>query len=228
MVKPAPSIRFLFNETEKGWENNMKVIAINGSPRAKGNTACALETAAEALRNEGIEVELLHVGHRLIHGCIACGKCSTLGRCTFDDDVVNEYAEKMAQADGILLGSPVYYAGIAGTMKSFLDRVFYTRSNQFRHKVGAAVAVARRSGGTATLQGLNWYLSICEMLMPTGNYWGVVHGLTPGEAALDTEGMQTMRTLGKNMAWLLKLSHAGKVNIPAPEEEPKYFMNFIR
>lgn len=206
----------------------MNVIAINGSPHANGNTACALETAAEALRREGITVEILHIGHKLIHGCTACGKCTSLGKCIFDNDPVNEAAEKMAQADGILIGSPVYYAGIAGTMKSFLDRVFYIRGSSFRHKVGAAVAVARRSGGTATLQGLNWYLSIGEMILPTGKYWGVVHGRTPGEARLDEEGMQTMRTLGKNIAWTLKLIEAGKELIPEPEAEEKLTMNFIR
>ncbi|MBC8532685.1 flavodoxin family protein [Yeguia hominis] len=206
----------------------MKVLAINGSPHANGNTACALEAAAEALHAEGIETEILHIGHKLIHGCTACEQCHTLGKCVFDNDPVNEAAEKMAQADGILLASPVYYAGIAGTMKSFLDRVFYTRGSSFRHKVGASIAVVRRSGGTATLQGLNWYLSIGEMILPTGQYWAVVHGRKPGEARLDLEGMQTMRTLGKNMAWTLKLVEAGKETLPGPKPEEKEIMSFIR
>ena len=199
----------------------MKVLAINGSPHANGNTACALEAAAEALHAEGIETEILHIGHKLIHGCTACGQCHTLGKCVFDNDPVNEAAEKMAQADGILLASPVYYAGIAGTMKSFLDRVFYTRGSSFRHKVGASIAVVRRSGGTATLQGLNWYLSIGEMILPTGQYWAVVHGRKPGEARLDLEGMQTMRTLGKKHGLDAKALETGKETLPGPKPEEK-------
>jgi len=211
----------------------MKVIAINGSPRKKGNTAFAMQTVIRELEDAGIEVELIHIGHLQLRGCIACGKCSVTKnkRCITTDDIVNEVIPKIIQADGFLIGSPVYWSGMNGTMKAFLDRLFYVSSangNFFRHKVGAAVAAVRRSGGIPTLEQLNKYLQYAEMFIPASNYWGVIHGRTEGEAQQDQEGVQIMRILGKNMAWLMKAIDLAKQQIPMPEQEPKVAMNFIR
>ncbi|GHT32570.1 FMN reductase [Bacteroidia bacterium] len=209
----------------------MKVIAINGSPNKNGNTAYALKTVGAALQKEGIEFEILEVGGKRIRGCIGCDQCSEQQnmQCQFTDDVVNESVAKMVAADGIVIGSPVYYSGIAGTMKSFLDRSFYVAAAngaQFRHKVGASVVAVRRTGGSATFNGLNHYLNVSEMLVPSSNYWNVIHGLEPGDAAQDAEGVQIMQTLGENMAWLLKMREAGKKTEPAGVE--KIYTNFIR
>ncbi len=210
----------------------MKVIAINGSPRNNGNTFNALNTVLQELEKEGINTEIIHVGNKLIHGCISCGKCfeTTDCRCVFNDGV-NEIIQRMIEADGILLGSPVYYAGINGTMKSFLDRAFFASAGggrPFRLKVGAAVVAVRRGGASETFDQLNKYFCISEMIVPGSNYWNQIHGLMPGESNGDAEGLQTMRVLGRNMAWLLKLMEYGKAQVPAPPEEEKIHTNFIR
>jgi len=211
----------------------MKVIAFNGSPKSKGNTYHALKIVMEELEKEGIEAEIVHVGNKSIRGCLACNKCAVNKdeKCIQSKDPVNEWIAKMKEADGILLGSPVYFASMAGTMKSFLDRAFYVNGANkglFRHKVGASVVAVRRSGGLPTFNALNNYLSYAEMLIPSSNYWNVIHGAKPGEVEQDEEGVQIMQVLGRNMAWLMKLVENGKGNIPAPEAAKKRYMNFIR
>lgn len=211
----------------------MKVVAFNGSPRKNGNTYEAIKAVAKELEKENIEVEVIHLGNKVIRGCLACGGCSRNmnERCVIENDEVNEWIQKMKEADGIILGSPVHYSAIAGTMKSFLDRAFLVtsvNSGMLRHKVGASVVAVRRSGGVPTFDQLNNYINYSEMVMPTSNYWNVVHGTEPGEAAQDEEGMQIMRVLGKNMSWLMKLIHSGKDNIEESQREDKVFMNFIR
>lgn len=209
----------------------MKVIAINGSPRKNGNTAFALNAVGEVLTSEQIDFEIIDVGARYIHGCIACGQCAKNqnGKCSFTQDILNESLPKMREADGIILGSPVYYSGIAGTMKSFIDRAFYVAAANggwFRHKVGAAVVAVRRSGGTMTFNALNHYFSLSEMIIPTSNYWNIIHGRIEGEAAQDLEGIQAMQVLGKNIAWLLKTrENSSTIEPPA---QPKIITNFVR
>jgi len=210
----------------------MKVIAVNGSPKADGNTYNSLKLVGDELQKEGIEFEIIHIGNKVIRGCIACGSCAkTLNeRCIFTDEV-NDALHKLKAADGILLGSPVHYAGVAGTMKSFLDRLFYVagaNGNLFRHKVGATVVAVRRSGGVSTFDTLNHYINYAEMIMPGSNYWNVAHGRAPGEMLQDGEGVQVMRVLGKNMAWLLKALAASKEQVPASPREEKVYTNFIR
>lgn len=208
----------------------MNVIAINGSPKAEGNTYHALKTVCDELEKQGILTEIIHVGNKKIQGCIACGWChqNKVEKCVIDDEV-NEIIQKMKKADGIIIGSPVYYASIAGTMKCFLDRAFYVASANgglFRHKVGASVAAVRRSGEVATFDHLNHYFTITEMFVTPSNYWNVIHGRNPGEAVQDEEGVQTMRVLGKNMAFLIK-SIANNLD-ELPEKEAKIMTNFIR
>ena len=210
----------------------MKVIAINGSPRKDGNTAFALQTVSRELENAGIEVEIIQVGHKQIRGCLACGKCFELQnqRC-ITPDLLNEVIPKILDSDGLLLGSPVYWAGMSGALKSFLDRLFYVsfaNGGFFRHKAGAAVVAVRRSGGTPTLDQLNKYLQYAEMFIPSSNYWGVIHGRLEGEALQDDEGVQIMRVLGKNMAWLMQAIDLANKQIPAPEKELKVMTHFIR
>lgn len=211
----------------------MKTVAFNGSPNKKGNTWHALQMVAEELEKEGIATEILHVGNKAIRGCLACGQCfkKKNEQCVQTDDEVNEWIQKMKEADGILLGSPVHFSAIGGTMKSFLDRVFYVtgvNDGMLRHKVGASVVAVRRSGGLPTFNQLNNFLCYSEMLLPGSNYWNVIHGTRPGEATQDEEGKQIMRTLGRNMAWLMKLVEHGKATIAPPEREGKIYMNFIR
>lgn len=211
----------------------MKVIAFNGSPRKDGNTYHALKTVGEGLINQGIEFEIIHVGNKAIRGCMACMGCvrNQNEQCVITTDEVNEWIQKMKEADGILLGAPVHYAGIGGTMKSFLDRAFFVTSvnkSMLRNKVGATVAAVRRSGGVSTFDGLNHYITYSEMIMPTSNYWNVTHGLAAGEAEKDEEGNQIMRILGKNMAWLLKVLAAGKPLVEPVLPEAKTYTNFIR
>lgn len=211
----------------------MKVVAFNGSPNKEGNTYHAIKLVADELEKESIEVEIIHVGNQVIRGCMACGGCfrNKNEKCVLKDDHLNEWVQKMKEADGIILGSPVHYSGIGGTMKSFLDRAFYVASSNnsmLRHKVGAAVVAVRRSGGVPTFEQLNNYINYSEMLMPTSSYWNVIHGAKAGEALQDGEGVQIMRTLGKNMAWLLKLVENGKGKVNEPELENKIFTNFIR
>lgn len=211
----------------------MKVIAFNGSPKPEGNTYHAIKIVMTELEEQGIETEIIQVGKKNIHGCVACNLCAKNRdeKCGFDDDEVNEWIQKIKNADGIILGSPVHYAAIGSTMKSFLDRAFYVSTmngNLFRHKVGASVVAVRRSGGVPAFNQLNNYMNYAEMMMPGSNYWNVIHGTLPGEVEQDLEGVQVMRILGKNMAWMMKLIENGKDAIPAPEQEQKQPMSFIR
>ncbi|MBR5874683.1 MAG: flavodoxin family protein [Oscillospiraceae bacterium] len=205
----------------------MKVLLINGSPRKDGNTAIALNEMIKVFENQGIETELLHIGGKDIRGCIACGKCRQLGHCVFDDIVV-QASQKLAEADGLVVGSPVYYASANGTVVSFMDRLFYSNSADLRMKVGAAVSVARRGGQTTTFDQLNKYFTISGMPVASGQYWNGVHGAAPGEAENDTEGLQQMRTLAANMAFLMKSIALGKEKFGLPEKEKPQRMNFIR
>ncbi|MDD4238955.1 MAG: flavodoxin family protein, partial [Desulfotomaculaceae bacterium] len=183
----------------------MKVVAFNGSPNKEGNTYAAIKMVARELERENIEVVIIHVGSQAVRGCIACNQCikKQNERCAINDSV-NGWIQEMKNADGIILGSPVHYSAIAGTMKSFLDRAFFVasvNSGLFRHKVGASVVAVRRSGGLPAFNQLNNFMNYSEMLMPTSNYWNVIYGTAPGEAEHDEEGKQIMRLLGKNMAW---------------------------
>ncbi len=211
----------------------MKVIGFNGSARKKGNTACSLNTVLGELEKAGIETEMINVGKEKVRGCIACYGCAKNQdeACTLKDDPVNEWIQKMKEADGILLGSPVYFSGVAGTMKSFLDRAFFVSTvngGLFRHKVGAAVAAVRRSGGIPTVDTLNHYINYSEMIMPSSNYWNVAHGFNPAEMEQDGEGKQIMEVLGQNMAWIMKVIGHGKEQFPVPEPVAKTMTNFIR
>ena len=207
----------------------MKVIAFNGSPKANGNTYVSINAVAEELKKEGIDVEIINVGNKNITGCKACGGCSKTGKCVINDGV-NEMIENMKDADGIILGSPVYYAGLNGTMKAFLDRAFMligANGAFLRHKVGVSVAVARRAGTIQAVDEMNKFLSFYEMIIPTANYWDVAFGGAPGDVLKDEEGMQIMRVLGKNMAWVLKLIENGKGTVKEPEREVKIKTNYI-
>lgn len=206
----------------------MKVLLLNGSPHEEGCTYRALSEAAKTLEEEGVETEIVHIGKQAVHGCIACGKCAATGRCVFKGDPVNAVLEKMEHADGLIVGSPVYYASANGSLYSFLDRLFYAGSC-FAYKPAAAVASARRAGTTATLDTLNKYFTISQMPVVSSQYWNMVHGNSPEEVEQDLEGLQIMRTLGRNMAWLLKCIEAGKsAGVEVPKQEEKARTNFIR
>ncbi len=207
----------------------MKVLIINGSPHVDGCTATALKEVEKELNNEGIETEIFWVGVKPISGCIACGKCSEIGKCVFDD-VVNEFAEKCKDADGFIFGTPVHYASASGSITSFMDRLFYsTSSDIFRLKPAATIVSARRAGTTATMDQLNKYFSINQMPIISSRYWNMVHGNNPEEVKQDEEGMQIMRILGRNMAYHLKCQEAGKkAGINMPEKEKTKLTNFIR
>ena len=205
----------------------MKVLLVNGSPKAKGNTALALEEMVKVFEAEGIETEVLHVGNKDIRGCIACGNCGKNGKCVFDD-MVNEAAEKFAECDGMVVASPVYYASANATLIAFLDRLFYSTHFDKTMKVGASVTVARRGGCSATFDELNKYFTISGMPVASSQYWNSVHGGAPGEAELDAEGMQTMRTLARNMSFLMKSIALGKEQFGLPEKERHAWTNFIR
>lgn len=204
----------------------MKVLLINGSPRKSGNTNIALSEAAKALEGEGVETEIVHIGTKAVQGCIACGKCGELGRCVFKDELYNNVREKLKEADGIIIGSPVYYAGPNGSLCALLDRLFYSASEFLKYKPAASVAVCRRGGASATFDRLNKYFTISNMPVVSSQYWNSVHGRLPGEASQDAEGLQVMRTLGRNMAWLLKSIREG--GQPRPEAEPREVTSFIR
>ena len=207
----------------------MKVLLINGSPHAKGCIYTALKTVADELERNGMETEIVHVGHRDIHGCIGCFKCREIGKCVFDNDLVNEIAKKFEQADGLVIGSPVYYAGANGTLVSFLNRLFFSASYEKRFKVGAAVVSARRMGTTATLDQLNKYFLHGEMPVAASRYWNAVHGNNPEDVMKDEEGLQTMRVLGRNMAFLIRAIAAERERSGLPETEPRRIAtNFIR
>lgn len=205
----------------------MKVILINGSPNAKGCTYTALEEVSKTLKSEGIETEIIHVGHKDIRGCIGCRQCKTKRKCVFND-IVNDIAPKFKECDGIVIGSPVYFASANGTLVSFIDRLFYSMTADKTMKVGAAVVSCRRGGNSATFDELNKYFTISQMPIASSQYWNMVHGNSPEEVQQDLEGLQTMRTLGKNMAFLIKSIQLGKKEFGLPEKEEHKFTNFIR
>ena len=205
----------------------MKVLLINGSPRKNGNTALALEEMRKVFEAEGVEAEIVHVGNQPIRGCVGCGGCAKKGRCVFDD-AVNTVAEKFEAADGLVVGSPVYYAGPNATVTAFLDRLFYSTSFDKTMKVGACAVVCRRGGASAAFDRLNKYFTISGMPVASGYYWNSVHGMTPGEAAQDAEGLRNMRMVARNMAFLIKSIALGKEAFGLPEVEQGPFTNFIR
>lgn len=205
----------------------MKVLLLNGSPHAKGNTAAALEEMLPIFQETGMETELIQVGHLPVRGCIGCQSCYRTGKCAIDD-IVNELAVKLQEADGLVVGSPVYYASANSTLTAVLDRLFYSTRFPKTMKVGVSVAVARRGGCSATFDQLNKYFTISGMPVASGQYWNGVHGAAPGEAAEDCEGLQQMRTLASNMAFLIKSIALGKEKYGLPEREAPQRMNFIR
>lgn len=205
----------------------MKVLMINGSPRANGNCSAALKEMKKIFDSEGIETEIMQVGNKDIRGCIACNACAEKGKCVFDD-AVNEAAEKFRDCDGFVAASPVYYASANGTLVAFLDRLFYSTGFDKTMKVGASVVAARRGGLSATFDELNKYFTICGMPVASSQYWNSVHGGKPGEAEQDAEGMQTMRTLAGNMVFLMKSIALGKETYGLPEKEAGCATNFIR
>ncbi len=209
----------------------MKVLLINGSPRMKGNTHRALEEVAATLKAEGVQTEIAWIGNKEIRGCIACGICGKKGdhRCVFADDPCNALIEKAAGADGLIVGSPVYFAGAAGSLIGLLDRMFYAGGSLMRFKPAAGIGVARRAGAIEAADQINKYFQFNHMPLVPSSYWGVAFGRLPGEAAGDGEGMHTMRSLGRDMAWMLKsLAAAREAGITPPEVEPKVMTNYIR
>ena len=205
----------------------MKVLLINGSPNANGNTAMALHEMEKVFSEQGIETEWIHVGNMAIRGCLACQTCYKNAKCAIDD-VVNEVAKKFEACDGMVVGSPVYYAGANGTLTAFLDRLFYSTRFDKRMKVGAAVVAARRGGLSSTFDQLNKYFTISGMPVASGQYWNSIHGAKPGQAAEDAEGLQSMRTLANNMSFLIKSIDLGKKQFGLPEREKHVYTNFVR
>ena len=207
----------------------MKVLLVNGSPHAKGCTFTDLSEVAGALEKAGIETQLMQIGGKAIRGCIACGKCAETGYCIFTDDPVNEGIDLLRAADGLVVGAPVYYAGPNATLCAFLDRVFFMKAAPYAYKPACAVVSCRRGGATASFDRLNKYFTIARMPVVSSQYWNEIHGNTAEEARQDLEGLQTMRTLGANMAWMLKCFAAGREKgILPPEREPGIYTNFIR
>lgn len=202
----------------------MKVLLINGSPNAEGNTHLALSEVAKALQADGIDTEIVWIGKKPVPGCIACNRCQETGVCVFNTGVYTELLEKLPEADGIVVGSPTYYAGPTGSLCALLDRVFYSLGRYLQYKPAAAVGVCRRGGSVSTVERLNKYFEITNMPMPSSQYWNNIYGRIPGEVAKDEEGMQTMRTLGHNLARLLKALQ----NVPRPEAEEHAWTHFIR
>ncbi len=205
----------------------MKVLMINGSPRKEGNTAIALNEMVKIFEREGVETEIVQVGGLDVRGCVACNYCGSHGKCVHDD-IVNEIAAKFEKADGLVVASPVYYASANGTVVSLLDRLFYSTSFDKTMKVGCCVCVARRGDLSATFDELNKYFAICGMPIASSRYWNSVHGLAKGEALEDAEGLQTMRTLARNMAFLMKSIALGKERYGLPEKEEWTPTNFVR
>lgn len=205
----------------------MKVLMINGSPRPQGNTAVALEEMKNVFEQEGVEVEIVTIGNKAVRGCVACGSCAEKGKCVFDD-VVNEIATKFEECDGLVVGSPVYYASANATLIACLDRLFYSSHFDKTMKVGASVVAARRGGLSATFDELNKYFTISGMPVASSKYWNSLHGRTPGEAKEDKEGLQVMRMLAKNMTFLMKSIALGKEKYGLPEKEESVMTNFIR
>lgn len=206
----------------------MKVLMINGSPRKNSNTGIALGEMEKVFHKNGIETEIVQIGTESIRGCMGCGFCFKNGKCAIDDIVNNELAKKFEECDGLVIGSPVYYAAANGTLISLLDRLFYSTSFEKTMKVGASVAVARRGGCSATFDQLNKYFTISGMPVASGQYWNSVHGRKVGEAAEDEEGLQSMRTVAENMSFLIKSIALGKEKYGIPQKEPWKMTNFIR
>ena len=206
---------------------NLKVLLLNGSPRPNGNTAVALKEMEKVFNENGVETEIVNVGNREVRGCVACNGCSTKGKCVFDD-VVNEIAPKFEEADGLVVASPVYFASANATLIACLDRLFYSTGFDKTMKVGAAVASARRGGLTATFDELNKFFTISGMPVASGQYWNGIHGNDAAEACQDAEGLQMMRTLAANMAFLMEAIARERTSAGLPEKEPKTFTNFIR
>ena len=207
----------------------MKVLLFNGSPRTNGCTFTALSEIASVLNAQGIETEILQIGNKPIQDCIGCNGCADKGKCVFADDCINEWIEKAKSADGFVFGTPVYYAHPSGRILSAMDRMFYAGGSAFKHKPAAVIASARRAGTTATLDTISKYLGISEMPVVSSTYWNMVHGNAPEQTKQDLEGMQTMRNIGANMAWILKCIEAGKQSgIVAPRTEKTAWTNFIR
>lgn len=204
----------------------MKVLIINGSPRVNGNTSVALGEMEKVFAKNGIETEIIQVGSKEIRGCVSCGYCAKNGKCAFDD-IANEIAVKFEECDGLVIGSPVYYASANSTLTALLDRLFYSSHFDKTMKVGASVAVCRRGGASATFDQLNKYFTISGMPVASSQYWNSVHGRAQGEASQDEEGLQTMRTLAENMTFLIKSIALGKEKFGIPEKEKKVFTNFI-
>jgi multimeric flavodoxin WrbA len=202
----------------------MKVIAFNGSPHAAGNTAAAIRIVAKELEADGIEVETVHVGAALIHGCTGCNSCKKTHRCIIGDDIVNGCIDKVNEADGLILASPTYYAGVAGTMKSFLDRLFYAGADA-RYKAATAVVTVRRSGGVPAFQQLNNYLNLAQALVVPSFYWNVAHGNAEGELTEDGEGTQVLENLGRNMVWLMRSLEGAS---EPPPQVKRVRTNFVR
>lgn len=219
--------KFLESVTEKERKEKMKVLLINGSPRKEGNTYLALREMEKIFEQEQVESEIIHIGNKPIRGCIACRVCAQKGKCVFDD-CVNEIAPKFQEADGIVIGSPVYYVSANGTLVSFLDRLFFSTPFDKTMKVGASVVVARRGGLSSTFDELNKYFTICGMPIASGQYWNSVHGREIGEAAEDAEGLQGMRTLARNMSFLMKAIALGKEQFGLPKKEEFQRTDFIR
>ena len=205
----------------------MKVLMINGSPHKNGNTAIALGEMENIFKENGIDVETIHIGNKVIRGCIACGGCHEKGKCVFDDEV-NKAAVKFEESDGLVVASPVYYASANATLVAFLDRLFYSTHFDKTMKVGASVVAARRGGLSAAFDELNKYFTICGMPVASSQYWNSVHGMEQGEAEKDAEGLQTMRTLARNMSFLIKSISIGKERFGLPECEPRISTHFIR
>ena len=205
----------------------MKVLMLNGSPRAGGNTATALREMEQVFQAEGVETEIVQVGGQQVRGCVACGGCAKLGRCVYDD-AVNQLAPKFEACDGLVVGSPVYYASANATLVALLTRLFYSTPFDKSMKVGASVVAARRGGLSATFDELNKFFTISGMPVASSQYWNSVHGRLPGEVAQDAEGLQTMRTLARNMTFLMKSIALGKEAFGLPEKEPRQATNFIR
>ena len=205
----------------------MKVLLLNGSPRPDGNLSVALKEMERVFRAEGVETELIQVGNQAVRGCVACGACAKLGKCAFED-AVNEIAPKFEACDGLVLGSPVYFASANGTMTALLDRLFYSTPFDKTMKVGASVVAARRGGLSATYDQLNKYFGISGMPIASGQYWNSVHGRAAGEAVGDVEGLQSMRTLARNMVFLMKSIALGREKYGLPEQEDIVYTNFIR
>ncbi|MCR5176113.1 MAG: flavodoxin family protein [Anaerovibrio sp.] len=205
----------------------MKVLIINGSPKANGNTSVAIDELKKVFDAEGIEVQVVHIGNKAIRGCIGCYSCGETRKCVFDDEV-NSTAKLLEECDGMVVASPVYYASPNGTVLSFLDRLFMSCKADKTMKVGASVAVARRGGLSATYDALNKYFGICGMPIASSQYWNSVHGAAPGEAREDKEGLQTMRTLARNMVFLMRSIALGREKYGVPEREPWEKTNFVR